>query len=90
MIDDTLYDAFGQRQISTMFTQLNQYRVVLEVEPEFQKTSPLTIYEDLYIRPASTRPRGSTVCRSTCLQRSLEDRRPVSARRQPPGTVSRW
>ena len=37
MIDDTLYDAFGQRQISTMFTQLNQYRVVLEVEPEFQQ-----------------------------------------------------
>ena len=32
MIDDALYDAFGQRQISIMFTQLNQYRVVLEVE----------------------------------------------------------
>src|SRR5207249_1217900 len=31
-IDDTLYDAFGQRQISTMFTQLNQYHVVLEVD----------------------------------------------------------
>jgi multidrug efflux pump len=38
MIDDTLYDAFGQRQISTMFTQVNQYRVVLEVVPEFQQT----------------------------------------------------
>src|SRR5205085_576149 len=37
-IDDTLYNAFGQRQISTMFTQLNQYRVVLEVMPSFQKT----------------------------------------------------
>jgi multidrug efflux pump len=37
MIDDTLYDAFGQRQISTMFTQLNQYRVVLEAAPEFQQ-----------------------------------------------------
>ena len=36
MIDDTLYDAFGQRQVSTMFTQLNQYHVVLEVDPEFQ------------------------------------------------------
>ena len=36
LIDDTLYDAFGQRQVSTMFTQLNQYRVVLEVMPEFQ------------------------------------------------------
>ena len=37
IIDDTLYDAFGQRQISTIFTQLNQYRVVLEVKPDFQQ-----------------------------------------------------
>ncbi len=37
LIDDTLYDAFGQRQISTMFTQLNQYRVVLEVDPDVQR-----------------------------------------------------
>jgi multidrug efflux pump len=36
-IDDTLYDAFGQRQVSTIFTQLNQYHVVLEVEPAFQQ-----------------------------------------------------
>ena len=36
LIVDTLYDAFGQRQVSTMFTQLNQYRVVLELMPEFQ------------------------------------------------------
>jgi multidrug efflux pump len=38
MLDDTLYDAFGQRQISTMFTQLNQYRVVLETKPGFHQT----------------------------------------------------
>ena len=37
MLDDALYDAFGQRQISTMFTQLNQYRVVLEAQPTFQR-----------------------------------------------------
>ena len=36
-IDDTLYDAFGQRQVSTIFTQLNQYHVVLEVNPKFQQ-----------------------------------------------------
>jgi multidrug efflux pump subunit AcrB len=36
-IDDTLYDAFGQRQVSMVFTQLNQYRVVLEVDPAFQR-----------------------------------------------------
>ncbi|MGO9255733.1 MAG: multidrug efflux RND transporter permease subunit [Bryobacteraceae bacterium] len=35
-IDNTLYDAFGQRQVVIMFTQLNQYRVVLEIKPEFQ------------------------------------------------------
>jgi len=36
MLDDALYDNFGQRQVSTMFTQLNQYRVVLESQPVFQ------------------------------------------------------
>src|SRR4029077_16083945 len=36
-IDETLYSAFGQRQVSTIFTQLNQYRVVLEVMPAFQQ-----------------------------------------------------
>jgi len=35
-IDNTLYDAFGQRQINTMYTQLNQYHVILECEPQFQ------------------------------------------------------
>ena len=35
-IDDTLYDAFGQRQVATIFTQLNQYHVVLELDPRFQ------------------------------------------------------
>jgi len=36
MIDDTLYDAFGQRQVSTIFTQLNQYHVILEADPKLQ------------------------------------------------------
>ena len=36
-IDNTLYDAFGQRQISTIYTQLNQYHVVLEADPQFQQ-----------------------------------------------------
>ncbi|MBB6188338.1 efflux RND transporter permease subunit [Rhodanobacter sp. MP7CTX1] len=40
-IDDTLYDSFGQRQISTIFTQLNQYRVVLEVAPQFRTSTAL-------------------------------------------------
>jgi multidrug efflux pump len=51
MIDDTLYDAFGQRQISIMFTQLNQYRVVLEVNPEWQQR-PADL-KNLYIRSST-------------------------------------
>ena len=51
MIDDTLYDAFGQRQVSTIFTQLNQYHVVLEVEPQFQ-TTPDSL-KSIFVRSAS-------------------------------------
>ena len=40
-INDTLYDAFGQRQISTIFTELNQYRVILEVAPQFRNVTAL-------------------------------------------------
>ncbi|CAM3130721.1 multidrug efflux system, subunit B [Legionella steigerwaltii] len=47
MIDDTLYDSFGQRQISIMFTQRNQYRVVLEVLPSLQK-EPVA-FDNIYI-----------------------------------------
>ena len=50
-IDDTLYDSFGQRQISTMFTQLNQYHVVLEVDPRLQR-GPDDL-KDVYVRSAS-------------------------------------
>ncbi|HEV2215162.1 MAG TPA: efflux RND transporter permease subunit, partial [Terracidiphilus sp.] len=47
-VDNTLYDAFGQRQVSTIFTQLNQYHVVMEVGPQFQ-TDPSTL-NDLYVK----------------------------------------
>ena len=50
-IDNTLYDAFGQRQVSTIFTQLNQYHVVLEVLPSFA-VSPENL-TDIYIRPST-------------------------------------
>ena len=50
-IDDTLYDAFGQRQVSTMFTQLNQYHVVLEVDPQFRQ-DPEAL-KDIYVRSSS-------------------------------------
>jgi multidrug efflux pump len=51
-IDQTLYDAYGQRQVSTMFTQLNQYHVVLEVNTAFQQ-NPLNL-RNLYIRTGAT------------------------------------
>ncbi|HZV02980.1 MAG TPA: multidrug efflux RND transporter permease subunit [Planctomycetota bacterium] len=51
-IDDTLYDAFGQRQVSTIFTQLNQYRVVLEVKPRFQKK--LADLDSIYVKSFTT------------------------------------
>jgi multidrug efflux pump len=51
LIDDTLYDAFGQRQISTIFTELNQYHVVLEVAPAFQ-THPDGL-RDIYVGGAN-------------------------------------
>jgi len=50
-IDDTLYDAFGQRQVSTMFTQLNQYHVVLEVDPQFQQ-NPDSL-KDIYVKSSN-------------------------------------
>jgi multidrug efflux pump len=50
-IDDALYDAFGQRQVTTLFTQLNQYHVILEALPEFQR-SPSKL-QDIYVRAAS-------------------------------------
>jgi len=49
-IDQMLYDAYGQRQVSTMYTQLNQYHIVLETQPDFQK-NPSKL-QDLYVRSA--------------------------------------
>ena len=49
-IDNTLYDAFGQRQINTMYTQLNQYHVILETDPRFQ-LDPRKL-NDIYIQAA--------------------------------------
>jgi multidrug efflux pump len=51
VIDQTLYDAYGQREVSTMFTQLNQYHVVLEVTPGFD-TNPAAL-GDLFIQAGS-------------------------------------
>src|SRR5206468_3534061 len=53
-VDETLYDAFGQRQVSIIFTQLNQYRVVLEVEPQFRESPDLL--DKIYVKSSSGQP----------------------------------
>ena len=50
-IDNTLYDAFGQRQVSTIYTQLNQYHVVLEADPQFQQ-NPESL-NSLYVKSST-------------------------------------
>jgi multidrug efflux pump len=55
LIDDTLYDAFGQRQVSITYTLLNQYHVVMEVEPSFWQ-HPETL-RDIYVNS----PAGAAV-----------------------------
>ena len=50
MLDNSLYEAFGQAQVSTMYTAINQYHVVLEVEPKYWQ-SPVNL-NDVYIRAA--------------------------------------
>ncbi|TKB69867.1 MAG: multidrug transporter subunit MdtC, partial [Nitrospira sp.] len=48
LIDDTLYDAFGQRQVSIIYTPLNQYHVVMEVAPQYWQNP--SILQDIYVR----------------------------------------
>ena len=53
-IDNALYDAFGQRQVSTMYRPLNQYHVVMEVAPQFQQTPEAL--QNIYLRAANGSP----------------------------------
>jgi hydrophobe/amphiphile efflux-1 (HAE1) family protein len=50
-IDETLYDAFGQRQVSTIYSQLNQYHVVMEVDPEYQNSTDAL--KNMYVRSST-------------------------------------
>ncbi|HEY2406328.1 MAG TPA: multidrug efflux RND transporter permease subunit [Polyangiaceae bacterium] len=68
-IDDTLYDAYGQRQVATMYAQLNQYRVVLETKPEFQK-SPESL-NGLYVGAGTSQVPLRAVTRSSITNTAL-------------------
>ncbi len=74
-IDDTLYDAFGQRQVSIIFTQLNLYRVILEVNPELAK-GPRAL-DRIYVRNVN----GSPVPLSAVVQR-VETTAPLTVNHQ--------
>ena len=79
-IDQLLYDAYGQRQVSTLYTQLNQYHIVLETQPEYQKNP--TKLQDIYVRSAlapsalTTSSGASTVTATTASGNSASSAAP--------------
>ena len=77
LIDDTLYDAFGQRQVAQYFTQVNSYRVVLEVTPKLQ--GDLDTLNRLYMRAPAT---GQLVPLSTFVHWTNAPVRPLSISHQ--------
>jgi multidrug efflux pump len=79
-IDDTLYDAFGQRQVSIIFTQLNQYRVILEVKPEFQQ-NPERARQDLRAHADGDQVPLSRSCKMTRRRRRSPSTTRGSSRR---------
>ncbi|MCP6286081.1 efflux RND transporter permease subunit, partial [Klebsiella pneumoniae] len=56
-IDNTLYDAFGQRQVSTIYNPLNQYHVVMEIAPRYLQNPE--VLKTIYVSTTGGRARGS-------------------------------
>jgi HAE1 family hydrophobic/amphiphilic exporter-1 len=77
LIDDTLYDSFGQRQVTQYFTQLNSYHVILEILPELQGS--LDTLNKIYVRSPST---GDQVPLSTFATWTSTPVRPLSISHQ--------
>ena len=80
LIDDTLYDAFGQRQVTQYFTQLNSYHVILEILPELQ--GKLDTLDKTLHQVADHRRSGAAV-----RVRQMDQRAGPAALDQPPGPV---
>jgi multidrug efflux pump len=80
-IDNTLYDAYGQRLVSTIFTQLNQYHVVLEVDPQFQQHPDdlKNIYVHSSVGQAPSSGSGSSISATTPLSSTPTTQIPLSA-----------
>jgi multidrug efflux pump len=85
-IDDALYDAFGQRQISTIFTQANQYHVVLEADPRFQN-GPEAL-RNIYVGPTAGAQTGSTTAAGASSSSPSEAASAASGSARPNATVS--
>jgi multidrug efflux pump len=64
LIDDVLYDAFGQRQVSTMYTSLNQYHVVMEAAPEYWQ-NPNTLHQVYVASPSGMEVPLSAIAKTT-------------------------
>jgi len=77
LIDDTLYDAFGQRQVTQYFTQLNTYRVILEILPELQGN--LDTLSKIYVKSPTT---GDQVPLSTFATWTTDPVKPLSISHQ--------
>jgi len=91
-IDSTLYDAFGQRQVSTIYNALNQYHVIMEVAPRYWQ-SPETL-QDIYISTAGGVASGSRLpMRSTpapARPARFRAQRVNQLRRLPPAQATPW
>ena len=85
-IDQTLYDAYGQRQVSTMFTQLNQYHVVMELKPGFQATP--TNLNDLFIQSAAQGAAGASSSASSAGSSSSSTATSASSNNAAAGTLA--
>jgi multidrug efflux pump len=91
VVDETLYDGFGQRQVTTLYTQLNQYHVILETMPDFQK-NPAKL-QDIYVRSAlassslttgsGSTPAGTVVTSSTASGNSNSSPSPATTKSTP-------
>jgi HAE1 family hydrophobic/amphiphilic exporter-1 len=77
LIDDTLYDAFGQRQVTQYFTQLNSYHVILEILPELQ--GKIDTLDKIYVKSPTT---GDEVPLSTLAKWTSTPVRPLSISHQ--------
>jgi multidrug efflux pump len=85
-IDSTLYDAFGQRQVSTIFNALNQYHVVMEVAPRYWQSPEML--SDIYVSTAGGAASGSQTTNTTTATAAIVGQAPGARSNAAPGTAA--